>query len=1026
MTRRKKLIEVALPLEAINKESAREKSIRHGHPSTLHLWWARRPLAACRAVLFAQLVDDPDSDPAYRQSDGSVDEDAAGLKRAQLFNLIEELVKWENSNNERIINAARAEIARCVASRLIEEGKLQKATIISGKDEGKPHPKGPLSGEFRTAWELIVHGHGDLEGMEKRTVRLCPPEVVNHFLATYAPPVLDPFAGGGSIPLEAQRLGLRAHASDLNPVPVLINKALIEIPPKFANQPPVNPASGKQGTTQNMWKGAEGLAEDVRYYGKWMRDEAEKRIGHLYPKVKITREMAEDRPDLRDYVGQELTVIAWLWARTVPSPNPAVRGAHVPLVRSFWLSNKEDLEAWVHPVVDKISNTYHFEVRTRAVDPKGGPSEGIMNRKGGRCLLSGTPMPYSHIRAEAKAGRMRTRLMAIVAEGTRGRVFLSPMEDQSQAADSAKAMWRPDGLMPLRHRNFQPPVYGMNTFGELFTERQLVVLGSLSDLIAEARKKVTFDAAGAMNLATDERPLEDGGRGPQAYADAIVTYLAFAIDKSSEGSTNLCTWSPLPTKLHVVSTFGRQAVPMVWDFAEANLFAKSSGNYGRMTELIAKVIERGDFPVVEGCVGQVDATIVAPSNVVKVVSTDPPYYDNISYADLSDFFYVWLRRSLSPVYPSLLSTMLTPKSQELIAAPHRHDDDREAAKDFFESGLATFLTRARQSHDGNFPLTVFYAFKQTEDEGAATVGDAATVTSTGWETILEAVISSGFLIDGTWPMRTERAGGFRNRNQNALASSIVLSCTVRLHDAPLATRREFLSNLKRELPDALKKLQSGNIAPVDLAQAAIGPGMAVFSRYSKVVESDGSSMTVRTALALINQMLDEVLAEQEGEFDGDTRWAVAWFEQFGVQEGAYGVAETLSKAKNTSVQGLVEAGLVAARGGKVKLIGRDEMPKDWDPAADKRLTAWEATQHLIRKLQQSGEQAAATLLARLGGDYGEKARDLAYRLYHICERKGWAQEALAYNSLVIAWSEISKLSRTAVESKPAQSTGLFE
>jgi putative DNA methylase len=1002
--RRKKLIEVALPLEAINRESAREKSIRHGHPSTLHLWWARRPLAACRAVLFAQLVDDPDSDPAYRRADGTVDEDAAGVKRAQLFNLIEELVLWENSNNERVINAARAEIARCVASRKIETGELAKDTIIFGKGEGKPHPKGPLSGEFRTAWELIVHGHGDLDGLTRGTVRLCPPEVVNHFLVTYAPPVLDPFAGGGSIPLEAQRLGLRAYASDLNPVAVLINKALIEIPPKFANLPPVNPEARQQlGTRQ--YRGAEGLAEDVRYYGKWMRDEAEKRIGHLYPKVKITQDMAADRSDLKPYVGQELTVIAWLWARTVTCPNPAC-GAQLPLIGSLWLSKRPKSEAWLTPI-----RTERKGVGFRVDRGSGGPQDGTVGRRGATCLCCSAVAPLSYVREQGLRDAFGVKLIAIVAQGEDGRVFLPANDVHEAKGQVAGPAGLLDTALPKAGLGFRVQLYGLSRHRQLFSGRQLTALDAFCQLLDEARKRVTADA------------LVGGPRASTDYSEAVVTYLALAVSKAADLASALCHWQPNAEHLKLAPTFMRPTLSMTWDFAEGHPFSDSTGSFYRQFELIEKVL----CALPAGCPGvalQQDAQLQPTIAQAPLISTDPPYYDNIGYADLSDFFYVWLRRCLAATYPELLSTVLVPKSAELIADASRHGG-QDAARDFFERGLRKTFIWMNQAQERDFPLTVFYAFKQAETTEAASGGGEVATASTGWEVMLEGLLGEGFSIEGTWPFRTERTGRPRSNASNALASSVVLVCRARPGNSPMASRREFLSTLKLELPEALRKLQLGNIAPVDLAQAAIGPGMGAFSRYAKVVESDGSAMTVRAALGLINQMLDEVLAEQEGEFDGDTRWAVAWFEQYGTDEGEYGVAETLSKAKNTSVQGLVEAGVVAARGGKVKLLGRNDMPEDWSPATDTRLTTWEATQYLIRALDQQGEQGAAGLLRQLGGGLGEMARDLSYRLYSICERKGWAQEALAYNSLVIAWSEITRLARAAEQPGDKKQTEMF-
>jgi len=969
---RKKLIEVALPLKEINEQSAREKSIRHGHPSTLHLWWARRPLAACRAVLFAQLVDDPSSDPAYRRPDGSVDEDRAGIKRAELFNLIEELVRWENSNNPDVINRARAEIARCVASRKIELGELKKETIIYGRGEGKEHPDGPLPNDGRyTAWQIDC--------------RLAPAEAVNHFLGKYAPPVLDPFA-------------------DLNPVPVLINKALIEIPPKFAGLPPVNPEwqkkSREEKTLQSSWQGARGLADDVRWYGRWMRDKAEKRIGHLYPKVKITQKMVDDgRPDLKPWLGQELTVIAWLWARTVASPDPSVGGKHVPLVRSFWLSKKKGKEAYVQPVVDRKKGTYEFKVKV------GKPSDGFDPGKGtkpcGRgsnfeCILSGSPIDGNYIKSMGKSEGLQSRLMAVVCEGVRGRIYLNPIEEMELTAKEANPLWKPEFDLIGKSAD-QLPLYGMKQYWQLFTPRQLTALTTFSDLVAEARKKVLKDAKKADIHPNDDRPLNEGGNGPQAYADAVATYLGIVVSRTANSLSTLSIWSI--TRGQSINAFGRQAIPMTWDFPEVNPFAGAAGDYAESCKNISKIIST--LPA-EGY-SYIEQRDARDSSCDAVIATDPPYYDNVGYADLSDFFYVWLRRSLREVYPDLLSTMLTPKAEELIASPYRHGGDKKKAAAFFESGLRQAIHCWREQGHRDYPTTIFYAFKQAETDKSGTA-------STGWETFLSGVLDAGFTITGTWPIRSERPTGMKIA-VNALASSVVLACMPRTKDAPLATRRELITALKQELAEALRLLQSGNIAPVDLAQAAIGPGMAIFSRYAKVVESDGSPMTVRTALTLINQVLDEVLSEQEGEFDSDTRWAVAWFEQFGMNDGPYGVAETLSKAKNTSVEGLVAAGVVASRGGKVKLLGREELPEDWDPATDKRLTEWEAVHHLIRALDRQGETGTADLLRKLGSDYGERARDLAYRLYAICERKGWSGEALAYNSLVIAWPEISKLSR---------------
>ncbi len=841
------------------------------------------------------------------------------------------------------------------------------------------------------------------------------------------PPVLDPFCGGGSIPLEAQRLGLEAHASDLNPVAVLITKALIEIPPKFAGSPPVHPVGAQHAAPllQHEWRGAQGLADDVRYYGQWMRNEAEKRIGHLYPKVKLPPSIPS--PLMGEGKGEGVktaTVIAWLWARTVKCPNPAC-GAMMPLVRSFWLSTKKGKKAWVEPVVDKQAKTVRFEVKTG----EGIPQEGTVSRQGAHCIVCSSPVPFDHVRIEGRAGRMGARLMAIVAEGKRERIYLPPVQEHEAIAAQAKPKDVLETGLPEQALGLRVQLYGMTKHRDLFTPRQLVALTTFSDLVGEARERVLADAREVGTL-DDGKGLNNGGTGAKAYADAVTTYLALAASKSAHYWSNLCIWRSDPKNLGIGHVFARQAIQMVWDYAEANPISESSGNWMNNMEWTARVVD-GMALVAAGKAKQFDATAAINGVIPPLISTDPPYYDNVPYADLSDFFYVWLRRSLGNIYPDLFSTLLVPKAQELVADPHRHGG-RNNAQQFFEEGLGKAFTRMCEVQHPVYPLAVYYAFKQAEDDddddGSAGVPPAceegrqggqdgraprnaskyASRASTGWETMLEGLLKAGFTITGTWPMRSELSNRPRATGSNALASSIVLVCRPRPEDARPATRREFLTALNRELPDALKMLQHGNIAPVDLAQAAIGPGMAVFSRYAKVLEADGTPMRVRTALALINQTLDEVLAEQEGEFDTDTRWAVAWFEQCGFDEGPFGVAETLSKAKNTAVAGMVEAGILAAKAGKVRLLRRDELPADWDPTEDGRLTVWETTQHLIRVLEKEGESGAARLLAKLGS-MGELARDLAYRLYTTCERKKWAQEALAFNSLVVSWPEVVKL-----------------
>ncbi len=955
----KKLIEVALPLDAINKASAREKSIRHGHPSTLHLWWARRPLAAARAVIFAQMVDDPSAHPDLFPTEKKQEKE-----RQRLFRVIEDLVLWENTTNETVLQAARDEIW---------------ASWRRACAENADHPR---------AKEL--------------------------FDRKKLPAFHDPFAGGGSLPLEAQRLGLESYATDLNPVAVLINKAMIEIPPKFAGKPPVNPeVSREKSLIAREWKGAQGLAEDVRYYGQWMRDEAEKRIGHLYPKVEVTAEMAKARPDLKPYVGRKLTVIAWLWARTVKSPNPAFAQVDVPLASTFMLSTKTGKEAYVEPVIK--NGGYRFTVKVGKPKDAEGAKRGTKSGSSGSsflCLMSGTPMPFEYLRSEAKAGRMGARLMAIVAEGKHGRVYLSPTPEIETVALAAKPHDAPETDLPARALGFRVQEYGMTKWRDLFTPRQLVALTTFTDLVKEARERVKRDAL-AVGLPAAGPSLGDGGTGASAYAEAVGVYLGFAVSKAADRNTSLCVWEQQMDRMR--GTFGRQALPMVWDYVETNPFAGAGGDIYGTAHSLCEVLDKFTSSMI-GRAEQKDAQSQSLSTD-RVVSTDPPYYDNIGYADLSDFFYVWLRRSLKVVFPDLFATLAVPKAEELVATPYRHDS-KEDAETFFLDGMTQAMHRLAEQAHAAFPVTIYYAFKQSETES----GEGT--SSTGWETFLDAVIRAGFAISGTWPIRSELATRNIGRGTNALASSIILVCRKRAAEAPTATRRDFVTALKAELPVALAHLQRGNIAPVDLAQAAIGPGMAVYTRYAKALDAEGKPLTVREALALINQTLDEALAEQEGDFDADSRWALTWFEQSAFAEGEYGVAEQLSKSKNTSVQAMSgKDGILESKRGKVRLFRPEELKADWDPGTDPRLTAWEIVHHLIRVLASGGEGAAAGLVAKLGAK-AEIARELAYRLYTFCERKKRAAEALAYNGLVQSWPEIARLAREGGKPR-AEQVGLF-
>lgn len=949
----KKLIEVALPLDAINRAAAREKSIRHGHPSTLHLWWARRPLAAARAVIFAQLVNDP----GYERHLGrGVNKEKAAQERERLFQLIEELVQWENTNNEAVLARAREEI-----------WKSWRETCALNKN----HPQ---------------------------AAQLFNPEKL--------PAFHDPFAGGGALPLEAQRLGLESYASDLNPVAVTINKAMIEIPPRFAARAPVGPTppGERQVRFHEAWAGARGLAEDVRRYGAWMREEAAKRIGHLYPPIEITPALAAGRPDVQPLIGQKLTVIAWLWARTVKSPNPVFSHVDVPLASTFVLSSKAGKEAYVEPVV--AGDAYRFTVKVAGnpdFDPKAyaRAKSGTKLARGANfeCLLSKTPIEGRYIKAEGQAGRMGARLMAIVAEGPRGRVYLPPNDAHEAIARQAQPTWKPETPLAPDPRALWTPPYGLTTYGDLFTPRQLVALTTFSDLVAEAIEKCRQDAIAA-GMPDDGVPLDAGGTGALAYAQAVGVYLGFLVDQVANHASTVCGWNHPNTQMR--SVFSRQALPMTWDYAEANVFSDSTGSYNNLFERQVKGFDALAGSAAAGYGQQADAQTQSIS-ANKLVSTDPPYYDNIGYADLSDFFYVWLRKSLKPIFPSLYATLAVPKAEELVATPYRHGS-KEKAEAFFLDGMRRALRNlAEQAHPA-FPVTIYYAFKQAE-----TTGEAGTA-STGWETFLDAVIRAGFVLTGTWPMRTEKEGRVIGNGTNALASSIVLVCRKRAPDAPTASRRAFVRELNATLPEALDAMTRGGVhspvAPVDLSQAIIGPGMAIFSQYAAVLEADGTPMTVKTALALINRFL------VEDDFDHDTQFCLHWFEQQGWSAGRFGEADVLARAKGTSVGGLQAAGVVDSGAGQVRLLKWREYPADWSPEADTRTPVWEALHQLIRALNTGGESEAGQLLARMPSR-AEPIRALAYRLYTLCERQGWAEDARAYNELVTAWSGIEQAASEA-------------
>lgn len=916
MTYKKKLIEVALPLVEISDASSSEKTLKNSHPANLHMWWARRPLAAARAVLWASLVDDPSSSP---ETFPTAEDQSAERKR--LFAVLERLVKWESSDDPVILAQARQEIKKSCGADL--------------------------------------------------------------------PRIVDPFSGGGAIPLESLRLGLPTSAGDLNPVAVLIERAMLQAVPRFAEADPVHP---KRSATLGDWPGARGLAHDFELYGADLRQLVLDRIGQHYPSVTVGK--------------REATPIAWIWARTVKSPDPSWPH-HVPLVKS-WILAKRPGKPMIHvvPTVDEARGEISY-----AIKEGGRTAAATVTRGNGVCLATGTPIPGDYIKREGAEGRIGRVLLAIAAEGNRGRTYHPALVEQVQAERVEEPEWVPTGAMSDHPQYMGTPRYGLDEWWKLFTPRQLLTLSTFVDCLEEIRSQVRAHAAAA-GYAEAAGPFAEGGDGADAYADAMSLLLMFAIDKLADLNNSLARWEPIaqcPRQL-----FGRQAIQITWDYAEANPFSSSSGSFTTIIEGITRTLAGRAFnlpPQAEADVEQRDARSHLHDLATFVLATDPPYYDNVPYADLSDFFYVWMRRGLAKSFPRDTATLLSPKTEELVADQKRFGS-RDAAHKHFEVGMREVFSEVARNQDPRFPATFFYAFKAVEDREGGRV-------STGWSSFLASLISSGLTVTATWPIRTENKSRLRGANSNALASSVVLACRPRAVTASLATRGEFIGRLRSEMPHAVLVLQEQNIAPVDLAQSAIGPGIAIFSEFSRVVEADGSAMSVMSALGLINEVLAEVLSGEESEFDADTRFALTWFDQYGHGAGPFGDADLLSRAKDTTVAGVAEAGLVVSRDGRVRLVERAELSQSWDPSRDSRLTVWEAAQHLIRAVESS-ETEAASLLRLLGRGYGEKARQLAYLLYGICDRKRWADEASAYNMLVTAWPEISRLAAVTPTTEMAE------
>ncbi len=899
MGKNKKLIEVALPLDEINKAAKREKNIHTGLPSNLHTWWSRKPLGIARAIIFSSLVDDPGEHLPGKKAE---------KKRKELFEIVSKLAHPNAHSDEKILECANKEILNS------------------------------NNGVMPQFW--------------------------------------DPFCGGGSLPLEALRLGLKSFGSDLNPVAVFLTRVLIELVPKQAFHKPINP-----GRIQEVIEGLaryDGLKKDVHYYAKIIAGQLEKNIAKYYPEIEIPKHFG----------GGKGKIAAWIWARTVECPNPSCR-CKTPLVNKFWLSTHRGNKAYVVPKHNLESKTFNF-----SVEKSGQPQEGTVSRSGAICLACDNPVSFDHIRFEGTQGRISYSLMAIAVEGPRGRIYLEPTNEQSHIANSCEPGWEPEADLPESALGFRVQKYGITKQKDLFTKRQLLALSKLSELINEIRDDIIKDANGDIE-----------------YANTVQAFLALSLSRVAQTNNTLVRWL-----IRVSGTskgtpaFDRQIVSMVWEFSEGNILGNSVGSWKAAIKNPLTAL-KSIPPLKQGGIAfQNDASQSWGKKGSYVISTDPPYFDAIGYADLSDFFYIWLRRAMRSVHEDIFSTMLVPKTTDLTRDLGRKEVKKNAATENFLTRLKTAFEKMREAANPSVPITVYYAFKQAEVKSLSGGVNGTIMVSTGWETLLESLIRSGFCITGTWPLRTESASRLRAIGSNALAASIVLVCRKRSNESQIGTKSDLLSRLRKELPAALKALQRGNIAPVDLAQASLGPGMAIYTSYQSVIDSSGKAVSVREALYLINQTLDEVLAEQEGDFDSDSRWALAWFEQFGFKEGEFGIAETLSKAKNTSVAGMENAGFLISKGGKVRLLSPEEMATDLVPEKGKRTSIWKTVHQIIRSLELESEMAAAKIVSEMGAS-SDMVRELAYRLYSLCERKKRSQEAFSYNGLVQSWPEIERLSR---------------
>jgi putative DNA methylase len=885
--RKRKLIEVALPLDEINAACKADKDRKTGTIRNLHKWFAPMPLPAWRALLFATLIDAPGNE----------------ADRAQLLDIIKRLVKH--------------------GADLPDNADLAEATQVLSE-----------------AW------NGE------------------------TPVVMDPFCGGGSTLVEAQRLGIQSLGSDLNPVPALVSRTLTELLPAQHGLPPTHPPEshtqalfGHSSVAQDY----EGLAEDFRYYATGVLDKVRETTKENYP------------------LRQGENPVAWIWARTARCVNPAC-GIRTVLVTTWWLSKKPGDLAWIeHTVADG-----QVHLRVVGNQASGSPPEPPKAPRGTtfQCLACGSLVSDSQLIEQGRRGEIGYRLLAVAATVDGRRVYRDPLPGEESTALAVRI---PDDLPNVAQsddtRSFSGPRYGFPNFTDLFMPRQLATLSAFAD--ETARLYATLLMGG-----TNE-----------ARATAIVTLLGLAVGQLAlVGSTETRWRLRVAAHAKAEGAFSRNDLRLNWDFAETYFASASVGDWLETVNSMIRAFEYAAHGV--GKVLKADAR-VARADRPALVATDPPYFDAIDYADLSDFFYIWHRRALRGIHPDLYSTVATPKSGELIASARRHHNDKDAAREYFVEGFTqTFGNLSRSLHP-DLPLVVVYASKEQR------AGDE----ETRWSAILTAILAAGLEVTSTWPIHGTGSSRMIGIGANAVASYIVMTCRPRPSGAGATSLNEFARTLRRELGPAVRDLQSSSILPIDLAQAAMGPGMQIFSRYREILDQNGRRVPVEQALRLINQALSEILDEQEGELDPESRFAVRWWEQHHWEPGPFGDADKAARPLGIAVEDVVAAQIAAADVGTVRLAGRGSLNRDWQPAADSRPTAWEAVHHLAdRLIDGGGELDAARLMADLG-DFRDSAMALVYRLHDIAARRGWTDDQERYNALIHSWADLVKLgaSQSAAE-----------